>query len=72
MNTKGRSGHAPETESRSIAHASGRGGRAPVERDFAPLKNWRILTKPRTGHARATHLFRALFVLTNSEATTGN
>ncbi|MFJ3309587.1 transposase family protein [Streptomyces sp. NPDC086549] len=33
--------------------------RAPVERGFAHLKNWRILTKLRTDHARATHLLRA-------------
>ncbi|MGW1399859.1 transposase family protein [Streptomyces sp. NPDC002405] len=47
-------------------------GRAPVERGFAHLKNWRILTKLRTDPARATHLFRALLVLTNIEATTDN
>ncbi|MBL1102964.1 hypothetical protein JK363_41655 [Streptomyces sp. 205] len=47
-------------------------GRTPVERGFAHLKNWRILTKLRTDHARATHLLRALLVLTNIEATTGN
>ncbi|MEV7857164.1 transposase family protein [Streptomyces sp. NPDC088183] len=47
-------------------------GRVPVERGFAHLKNWRILTKLRTDPARATHLFRALLVLTNIEATTGN
>ncbi|MEV5205769.1 transposase family protein [Streptomyces sp. NPDC053720] len=48
-------------------------GRAPVERGFAHLKNWRILTKLRnTDPARATHLLRALLVLTNIEATTGN
>ncbi|WP_411153422.1 transposase family protein [Streptomyces sp. A30] len=47
-------------------------GRVPVERSFAHLKNWRILTKLRTDPARATHLFRALFVLTNIEAATDN
>ncbi|MGW4229474.1 transposase family protein [Streptomyces sp. NPDC004980] len=47
-------------------------GRVPVERGFAHLKNWRILTKLRTDPARATHLFRALFVMTNNEATTDN
>ncbi|WP_328663784.1 transposase family protein [Streptomyces sp. NBC_00328] len=47
-------------------------GRAPVERGFAHLKNWRILTKLRTDPARATHLLRALLVLTNIEATAGN
>jgi hypothetical protein len=47
-------------------------GRVPVERGFAHLKNWRILTKLRTDPARATHLFRALLVLTNIEATTDN
>ncbi|MFF2963777.1 transposase family protein [Streptomyces sp. NPDC057963] len=47
-------------------------GRAPVEHGFAHLKNWRILTKLRTDPARATHLFRALLVLTNIEATTDN
>lgn len=47
-------------------------GRVPVERGFAHLKNWRILTKLRTDPARATHLFRALLVLTNIEVTTGN
>ncbi|AYG78052.1 hypothetical protein DWB77_00159 [Streptomyces hundungensis] len=30
-------------------------------------KNWRILTKLRTNPARATHLLRALLVLTNLE-----
>ncbi|MFI2206665.1 hypothetical protein ACH47Z_39240 [Streptomyces sp. NPDC020192] len=43
-----------------------------VERGFAHLNNWRILTKRRTDPARATHLLRALLVLTNIEATTGN
>jgi len=33
--------------------------RAPVEHGFAPLKNWRILTKLRTDPARATGLLRA-------------
>ncbi|WP_415954422.1 hypothetical protein [Streptomyces sp. KLOTTS4A1] len=47
-------------------------GRVPVERGFAHLKNWRILTKLRTDPARATHLFRALLVLTNIEAATDN
>ncbi|MEV5010913.1 MULTISPECIES: transposase family protein [unclassified Streptomyces] len=47
-------------------------GRAPVEHGFAHLKNWRILTKLRTDPARATHLLRALLVLTNIEATTDN
>ncbi|MGW0765245.1 transposase family protein [Streptomyces sp. NPDC002676] len=47
-------------------------GRVPVERGFAHRKNWRILTKLRTDPARATHLFGALLVLTNIEATTGN
>lgn len=47
-------------------------GRVPVERGIAYLKNWRILTKLRTDPARATHLFRALLVLTNVEATTDN
>ncbi|MDN3258782.1 transposase family protein [Streptomyces sp. CSDS2] len=42
-------------------------GRAPVEHDFAHLKNWRSLTKLRTDPARATHLLRALLVLTNLE-----
>ncbi|MFE9890685.1 transposase family protein [Streptomyces scopuliridis] len=42
-------------------------GRAPVEHGFAHLKNWRTLTKLRTNPARATHLLRALFVLTNLE-----
>ncbi|MER8062807.1 transposase family protein [Streptomyces sp. NPDC094022] len=44
-------------------------GRAPVEHGFAHLKNWRILTKLRTDPARATHLLRALLVLTNLEVT---
>ncbi|MEV7192549.1 transposase family protein [Streptomyces sp. NPDC093510] len=35
-------------------------GRAPVEHGFAHLKNWQILTKPRTGPARATRLLRTL------------
>jgi hypothetical protein len=43
-------------------------GRAPVEHGFAHLKNWRILTKLRTDPARATHLLRALLVLTNLDA----
>jgi hypothetical protein len=43
-------------------------GRAPVEHAFAHLKAWRILTKLRTGPARATALLRALLVLTNLEA----
>ncbi|MEV6058014.1 hypothetical protein [Streptomyces sp. NPDC052107] len=47
-------------------------GRAPVERGFAHLKNWRILTKLRTDHARATHLLRALLILTDIEASKGN
>ncbi|MET7920763.1 transposase family protein [Streptomyces avermitilis] len=42
-------------------------GRAPVEHGFARLKNWRTLTKLRTDPARATHLLRALLVLTNLE-----
>ncbi|XIE81632.1 transposase family protein [Streptomyces sp. SBR177] len=42
-------------------------GRAPVEHGFAHLKNWRILTKLRTDPARATHLLRALLVLTDLE-----
>ncbi|MEV7020419.1 transposase family protein [Streptomyces sp. NPDC093991] len=42
-------------------------GRAPVEHGFAHLKNWRILTKLRADPARATHLLRALLVLTNLE-----
>ncbi|WNF66019.1 transposase family protein [Streptomyces violaceus] len=47
-------------------------GRVPVERGFAHLKNWRILTKLRTDPAHATHLFGALLILTNIEATTDN
>ncbi|MFI2352787.1 hypothetical protein ACH492_38600 [Streptomyces sp. NPDC019443] len=47
-------------------------GRVPVERGFAHLKNWRILTKLRADPARATHLFGALLVLTNTAATTDN
>ncbi|WP_316781735.1 transposase family protein [Streptomyces sasae] len=42
-------------------------GRAPVEHGFAHLKNWRTLTKLRIDPARATHLLRALLVLTNLE-----
>lgn len=42
-------------------------GRAPVEQGFAHLKNWRTLTKLPTGPDRATHLLRALLVLTNLE-----
>ncbi|MFF6918579.1 transposase family protein [Streptomyces sp. NPDC012466] len=42
-------------------------GRAPVERGFAHLKNWRILTELRIDPARATQLLRALLVLTNLE-----
>lgn len=41
--------------------------RAPVEHGFAHLKHWRNLTKLRTDPARATHLLRALLVLTNLE-----
>ncbi|MFD4523926.1 transposase family protein [Streptomyces sp. NPDC058470] len=44
-------------------------GRAPVERGFAHLKNWRTLTKLRNDPARATHLLRALLVLTNIEVS---
>ncbi|MEU9095245.1 hypothetical protein ACIOEW_31870 [Streptomyces sp. NPDC087901] len=40
---------------------------APVEHAFTHLKNWRILTKPRTDPARATHLLRALLVLAKLE-----
>ncbi|MCX4853547.1 hypothetical protein [Streptomyces canus] len=39
-----------------------KGARAPVERGFAHLKNWRILTELRTDPARATVLLRALNV----------
>ncbi|MFJ5048294.1 transposase family protein [Streptomyces sp. NPDC088719] len=39
--------------------------RAPVEHGFAHLKNWRVFIKLRTDPARATHLLRALLVLTN-------
>nr|WP_260859939.1 transposase family protein [Streptomyces cupreus] len=46
--------------------------RVPVARGFVRLKNWRMLTKVGTDPARATHLFRALLVLTNIEATTDN
>ncbi|MEU8975595.1 hypothetical protein AB0D11_41395 [Streptomyces monashensis] len=42
-------------------------GRATVEHGVAHLKNWRILIKLRTDPARATHLLRALPVLTNLE-----
>ncbi|MFD7409316.1 transposase family protein [Streptomyces sp. NPDC059866] len=42
-------------------------GRAPAKHGFAHLKNWRTLTKLRTDPARATHLLRALLVLTNLE-----
>ncbi|MFF4083505.1 transposase family protein [Streptomyces sp. NPDC001777] len=42
-------------------------GRAPVEHGFARIKNWRVLTKLRTGPARATQILRALLVLTNLE-----
>ncbi|WP_307036487.1 transposase family protein [Streptomyces canus] len=44
-------------------------GRAPVEHGFAHLKNWRVLTKLRADHARATQLLRALLVLTNLEVS---
>ncbi|MET7379879.1 hypothetical protein ABZT08_13835 [Streptomyces sp. NPDC005526] len=47
-------------------------GRAPVERGFAHLKNWRVLTKLRTDPARATHLLRALLLLANIETIRGN
>ncbi|MER7694754.1 hypothetical protein [Streptomyces sp. NPDC097610] len=42
-------------------------GRAPVEHGFAHLKNCRTINKLRTDLARATHLLRALLVLTNLE-----
>ncbi|WP_078856158.1 transposase family protein [Streptomyces sp. NRRL F-5065] len=42
-------------------------GRAPGEHGFAHLTNRRTLTKLRTDPARATHLLRALLVLTNLE-----
>jgi hypothetical protein len=38
--------------------------RAPVEHGFSDLKNWRILTRLRTDHGKATILLRALLVLT--------
>ncbi|CDR06931.1 transposase family protein [Streptomyces iranensis] len=41
--------------------------RAPVEHGCARLKTWRILTKLRTGPARATDLLRALLILSNLE-----
>lgn len=44
-------------------------GRAPVEHGFAHLENWRILRQLRTDPARATHLLRALLILTNLEVT---
>ncbi|MGW6061927.1 transposase family protein [Streptomyces sp. NPDC055189] len=47
-------------------------GRVPVQRGFAHLENWRILTELRTDPDRATHLFRALLVLTSIGATGGN
>ncbi|MCX5380369.1 hypothetical protein [Streptomyces sp. NBC_00091] len=39
----------------------------PSNTGFAHPKNWRILAKLRTDPARATHLLRALLVLTNLE-----
>jgi transposase len=42
-------------------------GRVPVEHGFVHLKNWRTLTKLRANPVRATHLVRALLVLTNLE-----
>ncbi|MFJ8827983.1 transposase family protein [Streptomyces sp. NPDC102467] len=44
-------------------------GRAPVEHGFAHLKNWCVLTKLRADPARATHILRALLVLTNLEVS---
>ncbi|MEV6148556.1 transposase family protein [Streptomyces sp. NPDC051992] len=61
------------TRARKLAPAEKEANRIlAAGRGFAHLKNWRILTKLRTDPARATHLFRALLVLTNIEATTGN
>ncbi|TQJ46475.1 MULTISPECIES: hypothetical protein [Streptomyces] len=63
----------PQARIRREGGQPGSGRRTrPLERGFAHLKNWRILTKLRTDPARATHLFRALLVLTNIEATTDN
>ncbi|MFE7353697.1 hypothetical protein ACFU8Q_10935 [Streptomyces sp. NPDC057543] len=42
-------------------------GCVPAGHGFAHLKNWRALTKLRTDPVRATHLLRALLVLTNLE-----
>ncbi|MGW4984103.1 transposase family protein [Streptomyces mirabilis] len=53
------------TTSQKDANQALAAGRAPVEHSFAHLKNWRTLTKLRTNPARATHLLRALLVLTN-------
>ncbi|MET7727621.1 MULTISPECIES: transposase family protein [Streptomyces] len=55
------------TTSQKDANQALAAGRAPVEHGFAHLKNWRTLTKLRTNPARATHLLRALLVLTNLE-----
>jgi hypothetical protein len=41
--------------------------RAPVERGFAHLKNWRVLGKVRTDPKWATALMRAPLVLTDRE-----
>jgi hypothetical protein len=43
--------------------------RAPVERAFSDLKNWRILTRLRLSPAKATALLRALLVLTRQQTT---
>ncbi|MEU0744625.1 transposase family protein [Streptomyces sp. NPDC006134] len=55
------------TPGQKTAHRVLAVGRAPVERGFAHLKNWRTLTKLRLDTARATHLLRALLVLTHLE-----
>jgi hypothetical protein len=43
--------------------------RAPVERGFSDLKNWRCLTRLRLSPANATMLLRALLVLTRQHTT---
>ncbi|MEU6890134.1 transposase family protein [Streptomyces viridosporus] len=55
------------TPSRKTANRVLAVGCVPVERGFAPLKNWRTLTKLRTDLVRATHFLRALLVLINLE-----
>ncbi|WP_081235517.1 transposase family protein [Streptomyces viridosporus] len=55
----------PLTRGQKLSNKALAAVRAPVEHDFAHLKNWRVLGKVRTDPRWATALVRALLVLTN-------